>query len=723
MEDRPGGSLLRYMKQVMDDMRMAGEQYSDCSQDEANWSDGSADIRDEALASSDLSALVGEEFVRAKESLDGQIMRMDIDNDITPRHNNRQKAKTNAAAATTSNRGQTSFVKRRRNKSTNETTIAEYRFNETNHHTLRHKHMLMQDMQHQPHNSPVGLSPSVMHSPSEYFSNDEFYYDHKPIVTPANQDDVSTSTTTNELDDATTLATNIIRNPFYSLEQELHTMKSAHRTISELLNTKVSNENYLQSRLAKLEQSHASLQKKYNSLSKSHSELIEKTKVMERSIGDKHHEIQILKTKESAVSAELATRLREADNRQCKLNELTESLKNEQYQRAALENELHNEKMTSSKLKDIHDEMTLSNNDMAQQLAAAVTERQSLMHCAAVLREELVAKEKQLVETKTKETSLCEQLMAKLSLLDSSENKSREMEVLLTKERGKNLELERKLLAVQKKASNDTKVLKRMEEKSLKVQSLLEEEQAKNLLLECELSGMRDKVQAAKEGLAYLQRDKINGPALAPSTAVNHEDMDELEAPSQSLVEESGLTESIELLSPIFRDVLNIQQDTNQRVRQLLQKANATRHFIEQISNTSTSSSLFQPTLQLLEEILTSHIKIIRDLDDAIEFEGSCQSKMSLLFDIPPQQFFNTAIPLEQLDGRANCIKFKAAMQNHIKKIESLHKMAFELQPINKLLDGANKIINKKHNMHLANEITLIFQQAMATLLQDTKEL
>jgi hypothetical protein len=129
---------------------------------------------------------------------------------------------------------------------------------------------------------------------------------------------------------------------------------------------------------------------------------------MERSIGDKHHEIQILKTKESAVSAELATRLREADNRQCKLNELTESLKNEQYQRAALENELHNEKMTSSKLKDIHDEMTLSNNDMAQQLAAAVTERQSLMHCAAVLREELVAKEKQLVETKTKETSLCE---------------------------------------------------------------------------------------------------------------------------------------------------------------------------------------------------------------------------------------------------------------------------------------------------------------------------
>jgi hypothetical protein len=61
-------------------------------------------------------------------------------------------------------------------------------------------------------------------------------------------------------------------------------------------------------------------------------------------------------------------------------------------------------------------------------------------------------------------------------------------------------------------------------------------------------------------------------------------------------------------------------------------------------------------------------------------------------------------------------------MQNHIKKIESLHKMALELQPINKL-DGANKIINKKHNMHLANEITLIFQQAMATLLQDTKDL
>ena len=90
-------------------------------------------------------------------------------------------------------------------------------------------------------------------------------------------------------------------------------------------------------------------------------------------------------------------------------------------------------------------------------------------------------------------------------------------------------------------------------------------------------------------------------------------------------------------MSPVIQDVLQSQQNTIQKARQLVQEATASKHLMGQISDISSQKFSFQSTLQLLESILTTHIKTMKDLDAAVGFERSCKSKLSSLFNVPLQ--------------------------------------------------------------------------------------
>ena len=113
-------------------------------------------------------------------------------------------------------------------------------------------------------------------------------------------------------------------------------------------------------------------------------------------------------------------------------------------------------------------------------------------------------------------------------------------------------------------------------------------------------------------------------------------------------------------------------------------------------------------------------------MDAAVGFERSCKSKLSSLFDVPLQtKDLNAVLVIDDIPKvktlqQERYKKLAAATENHVKKIENLRKMALELQTIK--VDDTSNNGDTKHAL-VANEMTSIFQQTMATLLHDGKQL
>ena len=573
-----------------------------------------------------------------------------------------------------------------------------------------------------------------LHYTSFSYSRDSFHELHDCDDAPFHHENVSSFNSNHSSDDTETIPatvnqTNVTNTTFHHRNQELYAKHSNPQPISKVLKVKSTKESSLPSRLARLEQAHAQLKNKYHSLSVNHAKVTNHSKDMERRLADKTHELQVLKTKEDALSAELAMRLGKEEKQQCELREVKDRRKEESQKLALVQQELEEKKRTLFKAQEENEELTAMNQELAQQLAVAATEKQSLLQENSSLKMKLSSKEKELVETKTKETSLCDQLISKLALMEIQEKKSLELEAQWKEERETNLELQHQINLVEKKSSNDAIILNNMRTESTELQNLLWEEQTKNRNLQDELASMRQKVQAAKEGLAYLQRSK----GILKDTA--EEKVDKMGEPINKTrqIHPCSPEESIELLPPIIQDVLDIQHDTIQRIYELLHKTTNTKQIIQHISETSTPDNFsFQSTLQLLETILTRHIQIGKDLDDAFHFEETCQSKLSSLFGISFEQVQNTntdsnITSSSESDSLISQRRFKelsAASRSHTKKIQSLYNMAMELQPINvQLGDTKSNAENKHVPLHVANEVVSIFQEAMAALLEDTKHL
>ncbi|KAL7509796.1 hypothetical protein ACHAXN_011275 [Cyclotella atomus] len=769
VKDRRGGSILRFMKSKMEEMRLnydeddygLNEVQFECGKDEMEERDDavSGGLRFELQREQRIDSFATSESPGQAASYntadDGRYkcqsdrdefdhqFHVDSQGDITPRHANRQRRLMPRNHAGEHDGGSLYFRSRnntarkdrfrRRDRMDQYDDNAKYRdsnrllaeadqsvetsrgggSNRRYRSTQGKKRREPPRLQRSIANSlEYSYSSSDAQSPTDY-SSDEYCHNHAPVVTPSNHCNLSASpystksnNESNEINTSFTTNTDV----FHHLEQEFRTMKCAHQSMSQLLNTKANNEMYLQSRLSNLEEAHAELRHEYNLQSSTNAELIQQNNDMERLLQDKDHELKIMRTKEGAISSELACRLRKDEEVQVRLKELTERLKNEELQRDLVEKEFQREQMATAQLRNAFEQATRSKEEMAKLLDAAAADQQSVQHENTLLRQNIASKNKELAEAKTKEISLCEQVMTKLALLESAEAVSKEKENQLNDEREKSRELEQEL------ESARCTIRKKVETEE-KLQTLLREEIAKNTALEIELSSMREKVEAAKEGLAYLQRGKV-----ASNTASKNDDQleeNELEANGLQLAEITALSssQSIELLSPMIQDALCIQQDTIDRARQLLNKASSTRRYVAQISDISTTDFSFQSTLHLLESILTTHIKTIKDLDDAIDFEESCHLELSSLLDIPLHEFDSEFDALKtkaapQTRDSINSkryMKLKAATISHMKKIENLHKMSLELQPAK--------------STKLSNEIASIFQQAMDALLEGTKQL
>eukprot|EP00956_Cyclotella_meneghiniana_P031634 scaffold83629_cov40-Cyclotella_meneghiniana.AAC.1 len=124
--------------------------------------------------------------------------------------------------------------------------------------------------------SPTSSSQLNLNSPIDASSR-EYYSNHAPIVTPANNE-MSTPKSTEYYSNSP----HFTNNPFHHLEQELRAMKASHKSMSNLLNVNVMNERNLQSQLNQLQESYTKLKLQYNTLSTKYSKVVEQSKDMDR---------------------------------------------------------------------------------------------------------------------------------------------------------------------------------------------------------------------------------------------------------------------------------------------------------------------------------------------------------------------------------------------------------------------------------------------------------
>lgn len=709
-----GGALLRYMKHKMDEMSCAELDDGCCSSDDDARDDMHVGLKSEmrdcaertyCYASDELTGrgdrhLADQAKSNSRCKNDDFARNMDLhcrlQDDDTPRHANRRRRFRGAQISDLCKAGSSKRSSARNaDRSVTPYLLDRLMYDDQTERRdaisarskRRHSSRRQQQQQIQHFMGSLEYSSSEIQSPDS--SSDEPYYNHAPIQTPANRD-TPISTPNSE---STTFAAATSNDPFLHLEQQLISMKSKHQSMSELLHAKSNNEIYLQSQLSQLQQSYAELQTKYDSLSSRNANIMQQSRDMERLLCDKDRELKVLQTKEAAVSRELADRLRKDDEKECRWNELMENLAVEKRERESVERELKKEKAELLRLQEANEQITHSNKELVDRLNAAALEKQSLQHDNTFLREEVASNDKQLAEAKAREASMCEQLMSKLALLESAEVKVQEHQTRLDEERREN-------------------------------NRQLEEERAKSRDLKIELHAMRDKVEAAKAGLAYLQR----GKGVSKDTKQFDEEETEFEEkyiPIHTLDQSAmSVRESIELLSPIIREVLSVQNEIIQRAKNLLKQANATRHCVEQISETTASSFSFHLTLQLLEKMLTTHVNTMDELDEVANFEKWCQSELLCLLDLSPDEFVHYELADESKYtmsvAHEQYTKLSSAAKNHIKKVESLHKMALELWPTK---SNNEKHPNSSKHTHVAYEIVCIFQQAMTALIQDTTQL
>lgn len=218
--------------------------------------------------------------------------------------------------------------------------------------------------------------------------------------------------------------------PFQHLESELYSMRNAHQAMSDLLNVKISSENELRDRLAKLEAQYAKLQNDHNVVIAIHSSVMTKYEAQTRSLESLKHENQVLNTKEQALSKELAIKLGNEEKHTVEIERLLKELEDERRARKSVEDKLELQIRKCDELEETNQHMLLSNVDFEKEFTSVKNERSVLEREKRGLLSEITEKDVQLEEAKTRESALTEQLILKSKCIDELERSSLEDEAL-----------------------------------------------------------------------------------------------------------------------------------------------------------------------------------------------------------------------------------------------------------------------------------------------------
>lgn len=194
-------------------------------------------------------------------------------------------------------------------------------------------------------------------------------------------------------------------------------------------------------------------------------------------------------------------------------------------------------------------------------------------------------------------------------------------------------------------------------------------------------------------------------------------------------------SQSLALLRPIVCDAVSFQQDSIERIQQLYQYFHDTIELITQISSIPHKFFQFQPTLQILEETVTSHVQILETLDDLIKSKEKHKSNLISLLDQElrgerkhvSSQNTNLNANIESLGQGAISSKRVysskiISLAQHLETLEILSLTVAKLPRVKKIDIDANKEDVQLH-LNKVDEITTALNKALLLLVHDARQM
>ena len=194
-------------------------------------------------------------------------------------------------------------------------------------------------------------------------------------------------------------------------------------------------------------------------------------------------------------------------------------------------------------------------------------------------------------------------------------------------------------------------------------------------------------------------------------------------------------SQSLVLLRPIVCDAVSFQQDSIERIQHLYQYFHDTMELITQISSIPHEHFQFQPTLQILEETVTSHVLILETLDDLIKSKEKHKSNLISLLNQEPRgerrhvssPKTNTYANIESLSQGAISSKRVysskiISLAQHLETLEILSQTVAKLPRVKKIDIDAKREDVQLH-LNKVDEITTVLNKALLILVHDARQM
>ena len=527
-----------------------------------------------------------------------------------------------------------------------------------------------------------------------------------------------------------------IYNPsLHQLDTELRSMRDANQSMSLLLSSKTQSENELQEYLRKLEGTYTQLKKEYDDLKVEHSMTVAKME-------EKSNEVSFIKSKQKAVSFELALKS-DVEERQSKdIDLLKKELTKETDARAKAVVDLECQMERCANLEKIIEVSRNQSEQMSRENDKLSTENKEY-------RAQLAQKNKLLEETKAKEATLLG-LLSKMHDVPSSattenmrllkiiqENKANEskMKSLLAKAKDALTMSQKKNLNLQMQLDRQT-----IELEEFKATKLGLEEQSFELTkaLRAKNEELREVALKAIVPVATLLQT-IPKPYPPSFNGNNDSSMTKkaetapMEGASQNCMLDAS--QSLELLRPIVCDAMSFQRDSIERIDLLYQYFHDTLELIGQIPSIPHERFRFQPTLQILEETVISHVHIMETLDDLLETKArhkpnllsllNQESRESTKYILRPKAnaYANIESPGQWASTSTMVASTKKiSIARHLDNLERLSVSVAKLPRVNRVALDAKRTDLQLH-LNEVDEITTVLDKALTVLVQDARQL
>jgi hypothetical protein len=533
-----------------------------------------------------------------------------------------------------------------------------------------------------------------------------------------------------------------IYNPsLHQLDSELSSMRNANQTMSLLLSSKTQSENELQECLRKVESAYTQLKKEYADLKAEHSMTVAKME-------EKSNEVSFMKSKQKAVTFELALKS-DVEERQSKdIDLLKNELTKETEARAIVAVELECQMERCAKLEKI---VEVSKNQSEQMSR----ENEKLSIENKEIRAQLTQKNKQVKETKAKEATLLGLLSHMHDVPSSSSTENLRLLKIIQENKAK----ETKMKSLLEKAKH---ALTMSQKKNLSLQMQidrqtieLEESKATKSELEEQSFELTEELRAKNEELREVSSNAIVPLATLlrsipksypPWFNGNSDSLMSKKAETAPMEGDSNncmidASQSLELLRPIVSDAMGFQKDSLGRIELLYQYFHDTMELIGKIPSIPHDRFQFQPTLQILEETVISHVQIMETLDDILETKARHKPNLISLLneesseatkyilrpkthayiktDFPEQEAFTSTMVAST---KTTASTKKISLARHLDNLERLSVSVAKLPRVSKITLNAKRTDLQLH-LKKVDEITTVLDKALTVLVQDARQL